>query len=203
MSEHYFSSKPTTKHDEKNIKASFFGRDYIFNTDSGVFSKNRVDFGTSLLIKSFDMPIEANVLDLGCGYGPIGVVVSTNLKKGKVVLADINERAVQLAKENIILNKHLLSNNVEVLIKQSFSFSDIDNEVFDYILLNPPIRTGKTVIYQMFEEAINHLKDNGELWIVIQRKQGAESAIKKLSSIYKDVVEVNKDKGYVIIKSIK
>lgn len=203
MSEHYFSQKPTTEHDEKNIKVSFFGNDYTFKTDSGVFSKDRVDFGTSLLIKSFDKPDDADVLDLGCGYGPIGIIVSSTLKKGRVVLADINERAVQLARENIVLNRHLISKNVEVIVKQSFSFNDLGNERFDYILLNPPIRTGKTVIYQMFEDANNYLKENGELWIVIQKKQGAESAIKKLNSIYKEVTAVNKDKGYVIVKSVK
>lgn len=203
MSEHYFSNKPTAEHNEKNIRANFFGRDYIFKTDSGVFSKNRVDFGTSLLIKSFEMPDDAYVLDLGCGYGPIGVVISSNLKKGKVVLTDVNERAIQLARENIKLNQNFIGKDVEVIVKQSFSFNNLGNELFDYILLNPPIRTGKAVIYQMFEEAIDYLKDNGELWIVIQKKQGAESAINKLSSLYKEVIEVDKDKGYVIVKSVK
>lgn len=203
MSEHYFSNKPTAEHNEKNIRANFFGHDYIFKTDSGVFSKNRVDFGTSLLIKSFEMPDDAYVLDLGCGYGPIGVVISSNLKKGKVVLTDVNERAIQLARENIKLNQNFIGKDVEVIVKQSFSFNNLGNELFDYILLNPPIRTGKAVIYQMFEEAIDYLKDNGELWIVIQKKQGAESAINKLSSLYKEVIEVDKDKGYVIVKSVK
>lgn len=202
MTEHYYSEKPIVDHDEKLIDFSMDEKKFVFKTDAGVFSKNRVDFGTSLLINSFDPPIEGRILDLGCGYGPVGVILASYLEKGKVVLADINERAIDLAKGNLQRNKSLISLDIEISVKKSNGFDNI-TESFNYILLNPPIRAGKETIYQLYEDAYEHLNDKGEFWIVVQKKQGAPSSIKKLEEIYMEVEVISKSKGYYIIKSIK
>ncbi|OEF96407.1 16S rRNA methyltransferase [Vulcanibacillus modesticaldus] len=203
MVNHYYSEKPNVGHDEKIIKSIFHNREFIFKTDAGVFSKNRVDFGSSLLIETFPVPNEAKILDLGCGYGPIGIIISSQLSKGEVHLVDINERAIELAKHNLITNQHHIGNNIEVYVKQSDGFTKIEERDFNYILLNPPIRAGKKLIHELFEQSYHHLSDKGELWIVIQKKQGAPSAIKKLEATFSQVDIVEKKKGYFIIKSTK
>lgn len=202
MSEHYYTASPTTKHNENYIQIEFFHRKFTFKTDAGVFSKNRVDYGSTLLINTFGLDKRGEILDLGCGYGPVGIVLATTMETGKVLLADINERAVSLARENLKVNNHMINKNVYTEVIQSDGFNMIQG-VFDYILLNPPIRTGKAVIYHLFEEAYKHIKVGGELWIVIQKKQGAESAIKKLSTLFSIVETVNKEKGYYVIKNTK
>lgn len=203
MTEHYYKENPNSHHDEKLISANFFNKKFIFKTDAGVFSKNRVDFGSSLLVTSLQDLSEGKILDLGCGYGSIGIVIASLLNNGKVLLTDVNRRAVDLANHNIDLNRTLINKNIEILASQSTGFSNIFDDNFDVILLNPPIRAGKEVINQMFAEAYNHLKDKGELWIVIQKKQGGPSAFKRLKSIFSQVEQVNHSKGYHIYKSIK
>jgi len=203
MTEHYFNENPMVEHDEKMIKAVFFDKEFNFKTDAGVFSKNGVDYGTSLLISDFGVTDESKILDLGCGYGPIGIVTAARLLKGQVVFADINERAVDLTKYNLVLNKHLINNDVKVQVIKTQNFINIKEKQFDYILLNPPIRAGKETVYKLFNDSWRHLKEKGELWIVIQKKQGALSAIKKLKTIFSAVNEVQRKKGYYIVKSVK
>lgn len=195
MTEHYFSKKPQSKSMPKVWSYEIEGASYKFTSDVGVFSKNEIDFGTSLLIKNFKKPpIKGDILDLGCGYGPIGITVASRYKDRKIVMADINERAVMLSKENIALN-HI--KNAEVM--QSDRFSNLQEQSFAAILTNPPIRAGKKVIYQMFEESKEALLKNGELWIVIQKKQGAESTMEKLESLFGNVERVKRSKGYFIL----
>lgn len=203
MNDHYFTQQPQVKHDEKYISVRFFDKNFIFKTDAGVFSKDRVDFGSTLLIESFEIPKEGKILDLGCGYGPIGISISSQMQAGEVILADINERAINLAIENAKKNSNHINQQVKLTIIQSDGFEKIEDTNFDYILLNPPIRTGKLSIYKMFREAYEYLNKDGELWIVIQKKQGAPSAIKELESIFSKVEEVERSKGYHIIKSLK
>lgn len=199
MSEHYFSSHPQSKSAPKLWTYEIDGIKYQFTSDIGVFSKNEVDFGTSLLIEHFRSPeIEGEILDLGCGYGPIGIAVATKYPDRKVLMADINERAVALSKQNIVLNQVA---NAEVI--QSDRFSNINDKSFAAVLINPPIRAGKQVIYSMFEESHEVLLENGELWIVIQKKQGAPSAMKKMEELFGNVERVGRSKGYFILRSIK
>jgi len=198
VSEHYYTPKPTVEHKLQVVEAELRGRTLKFQTDAGVFSKSGIDYGSELLIESMRLPTDARVLDMGCGYGPIGLSAALLATDGIVTMADVNERALQLAADNAKLN-HVMN----VRMVQSDLFAGLIDEVFTHILTNPPIRAGKQVVHRLFDEAYDHLEDNGELWIVIQKKQGAASAFSKLEERFKKVDEIEKSKGYRIIRAIK
>lgn len=199
MSEHYYSEKPQSKSAPKTWEFELRGHSYTFTSDDGVFSKNRVDFGTQLLINQFKEPaIPGQILDLGCGYGPIGITIAHHYPDRTVVMADINERAIQLAQKNVAANS---VKNARVVL--SNRFANLAADSFAAIVTNPPIRVGKKVIYKMFAECKDALSEQGELWIVIQRKQGAPSAKKELERLFDFVEVVAKDKGYFIYRMIK
>lgn len=194
--EHYYTKNSATDHDLGTIEYRIGGKVLTLTTDAGVFSKKRVDFGSMLLIESIPN-IEGTVLDMGCGYGPIGLSVALINPDAQVTMVDINERAVGLA------NLNAKNNNItNVDIIQSDGYSSVTG-TFDMILSNPPIRTGKNVIYPMFEKSYEFLNKDGEFYIVIQKKQGAESAKKKISEIYGNCDIVGKDAGYMILKAKK
>lgn len=199
---HYFSENPEIKSEKKIIKYEVENKKFELITDNGVFSKNKVDFGTDVMLKNFlkeniNRKEKFSLLDIGCGYGVVSVVLKTFFTNIELTLSDVNERALELSKEN------LKKNNIENfnLIK-SFSFENID-ENFDVILSNPPIRTGKTVIFQIYEESFNHLNKNGEFYCVIQTKHGAKSTQKKLEEIFGNCETLDIDGGYRIYRSIK
>ncbi|MEI3607895.1 class I SAM-dependent methyltransferase [Pseudogracilibacillus sp. SE30717A] len=199
VSDHYYSEHPQSESITETKQVKLNNHTFTFTTSSGVFSKKGIDFGTKLLIESFRAPdISGDVLDLGCGYGPIGISVAFQYKNRDILMVDINERAVSLAEENIIQNK--ITN---ALAKQSNGFENVKRKSFAAIITNPPIRAGKKVIYTFFEDSLDFLKEKGELWIVIQKKQGAPSAITFLSSLFSNVEVVEKEKGYYIIRAIK
>lgn len=198
MTEHYFSKKPQSKSMPNTWDYKLRGRNYSFISDVGVFSKGEVDYGTRLLIEQFEEPaISGDVLDLGCGYGPIGIALADHYQNRKVVMVDINERAIELARQNA-LNNH--TGNIEVI--ESNRFSRLANRSFAAIVTNPPIRAGKEVVHKMFEESSQALLEHGELWVVIQKKQGAPSAKNKLESLFGNVEVFSRSKGYFILKAI-
>ncbi|MFX0561377.1 class I SAM-dependent methyltransferase [Tepidibacillus infernus] len=203
MSEHYYTQSPNVAHDERWFKANFYNKIFTFKTDAGVFSKQRVDFGTSLLIETVKLSNHKKILDMGCGYGPVGITIASLLDHGYVLFVDINERAINLTKENIRLNQSLINQQVSLEVKHSNGFDHIDKKNFDLIMLNPPIRAGKSVVFELFEGAFNHLREGGEFWIVIQKKQGAPSATNKLNTLFSSVEIVARSKGYYIIKNTK
>ncbi len=199
VSDHYYSEHPQSENITETKQVKINNHTFTFTTSSGVFSKKGIDFGTKLLIDSFRTPdIHGDILDLGCGYGPIGIALAHQNEHRNIKMVDINERAVSLAEKNIIQN-----NITNAQVKQSNGFENIKNSTFAAILTNPPIRAGKKVIYHFFEKSHFFLNDNGELWIVIQKKQGAPSTITFLSAIFSDVEVVEKKKGYYIIRAIK
>lgn len=194
--EHYYSSKPTTAHNINNIDYTLKGHELRFMTDSGVFSKGRVDFGSDLLIRSIPS-LEGRVLDLGCGYGPIGISLAFFNDSAYIEMVDINERAVDLAKKNIVFNG---ISNAEAFI--SNGFTNVSHK-FNTIVTNPPIRAGKKLIYSLFEESREYMHTGGMLYIVIQKKQGAPSAIRKLEDIFGNCTIIDRKKGYQILRSVK
>ncbi|MFH5186647.1 class I SAM-dependent methyltransferase [Paenibacillus sp. TAB 01] len=198
MSNHYYTQKPTVAHDLHTIEEQLRGRKFTFVTDAGVFSKKGVDYGSKVLIEAMELPVDARVLDVGCGYGPIGLAAAALVPEGHVTMVDINERAVELAKQNAVRNQ---ISNVE--IKQSDRLAEVMGSRYDVVLTNPPIRAGKEVVHSIFEQAYEVLKPGGSLWVIIQKKQGAPSAFAKLESLFSKVKELGKDKGYRILKAEK
>ena len=177
---------------------NFLDHQFKFHTDSGVFSKNYIDFGSFTLLKAFKPnTIDLPVLDMGAGYGPIGIVISKIYKK-KVYMAEINPRAFDL------LNKNIKENNVDCISLHSDLFEKIDdNQLFSSILTNPPIRAGKKVIYAIYDNSYNHLAKDGELWVVIKKEHGAPSTKAHLEELFGNCEVVMKNKGYYILKSKK
>lgn len=198
MADHYYTNRPTTAHDRKEWDAVLRGSKLRFVSDAGVFSKGGVDYGSRTLIESLTIPVDAKVLDVGCGYGPIGLSAARIASQGHVTMIDVNTRAVELARENALLNG--ISN---ITVIESDLFEVLEEKDYDVVVTNPPIRAGKDVVHAIFEGAYERLRSGGALWIVIQKKQGAPSAKQKLEELFGEVVEVTKDKGYRIYKAIK
>jgi 16S rRNA (guanine1207-N2)-methyltransferase len=193
MSHYFTSNNDDLKSLEKNVYIKIKNQSFSFLTDHGVFSKKGLDFGSRLLIESvLDIPAK-RVLDLGCGFGPIGIIYQSNYPEAKVLMVDVNDRAVKLAIKNSKLNK------VKPEVKISDGFNEVNGQ-FDLILSNPPIRAGKKVIYRFFEDAKDILTEDGLFIFVINKNQGAPSAIKKCETIYDSVEVINKKSGYYIIK---
>ncbi|MBP2242863.1 16S rRNA (guanine1207-N2)-methyltransferase [Cytobacillus eiseniae] len=199
MSEHYYSKVQNVESDPQVRDFAIHNQSFRFKTDNGVFSKKEVDFGSRLLLETFEMPpIDGNILDVGCGYGPIGLSIAKQMKDRIVHMVDVNERALLLARDNATLNE------VEnVCIYESDRLDNVSGNKFAAILTNPPIRAGKRVVHDIFEQSHDCLLPGGELWVVIQKKQGAPSAISKMSELYSEVETVVKKKGYFIIKAKK
>lgn len=190
---HYFTND-YVKSNPKEITFKIKNQTYHFYTDSGVFSKKGLDFGTRSLLESIPIDrIKGKVLDFGCGYGPIGIYIAKNTD-AIVHMIDINKRSVDLVKQNALLNK------VNVNVYESDIYSSVIDK-FDFIITNPPIRIGKIKLYEILFDAKKYLNDNGELWIVINKDQGAKSLVNDLSEKYK-VQIVEKNKGFFIIRAI-
>lgn len=197
MTEHYYSKQPQSDQKIATIDCRLRNQPFQFLTSSGVFSKKGVDFGTRLLIETFRAPnIDGDILDLGCGYGAIGIALAKSYPDRHITMVDINERAVTLAGKNA--ERHDATN---VTMMQSDGFEQLAGRSFAAILTNPPIRTGKKTVQRLLRESMNYLIDHGELWIVVQKKQGAPSMQQFLSEIYAEVEVVARKKGYYIIKA--
>lgn len=188
---HYFENDENVKSKEKTIHFELFNKLYTFKTDNNVFSKQGLDFGTRTLLENIDIKnINGDVLDFGCGYGPIGITIKSNINCN-VDMIDINNRALNLAKKNALLNQ------VDVNIFESNIYSNVDKK-YDYIITNPPIRVGKKILYEILFKAKEHLKLNGHLIFVINKAQGAKSTIKDLEQTY--IIKVlGKNKGFFVI----
>ncbi|RSK25538.1 class I SAM-dependent methyltransferase [Bacillus sp. HMF5848] len=198
MTEHYYTNSPSVESNRQSWVFSLKGHTLKFTVDNGVFSKKEVDFGSRVLIEAFKVAeIEGPILDVGCGYGPIGLVIAKDNPNRIVHMVDVNERAVELATINAESNQ--ISN---VKVYMSDALSAVENN-FASILTNPPIRAGKQVVHKIFEQSFDALLPDGELWVVIQKKQGAPSAIDKLKQLFSRVDIVEKQKGYYIIRAKK
>lgn len=198
--EHYFTNDPSVKSEERILNYRIGEKELTFISDNGVFSKNHVDFATDFLIKTIFHEIKGNLLDIGCGYGVIGITMACISDATKVKMIDINRRALDLARKNAIQNH--VAESVEIIESDSFS-SINDDEFFDMIITNPPIRAGKTVIYEMYEKSHQHLRENGRLYLVINKKHGAPSTISYLKTFFREVEIMDKKAGFHVIKCIK
>ena len=196
----YYSSKPTSESKRESWKTKINGKDFKFTTDAGVFSKNAIDQGSeALMITGAEQAYpEGNILDLGCRYGPVGVYLGKAFPERTIEMIDVNERALELSKLNTGQNGVA---NVEIY--QSNIYENVENKEFAAILSNPPIRAGKQVVHEILEKAHDHLVVGGQLLIVIQKKQGAPSAKKKMEAVFGNFERINLDKGYWVLASTK
>ena len=193
MPDHYYTEMPTSAHDERRIALRALGNDLTFITDAGVFSRDGLDRGTEVLLDALPA-LSGRVLDLGCGWGAVGVALGKRWPGLDIVMTDINSRAVELARRN------LTENGVKATVVQGDGFAAVEGR-FDAIVTNPPIRAGKAVIYGLFAQARDHLKPDGALYVVIRKQQGAPSALKYLKEIYARAETVGRGSGFHVLRA--
>ena len=191
----YYAENPDAAHDIHELRVDLLGEKMTFLTDAGVFSKKMVDFGSQLLLKCLEVNQGETVLDVGCGYGPLGLSLAKAYGV-QATIVDINNRALDLARQNAERNK------VSATIFQSNIYEQVEG-TFDHVISNPPIRAGKQVVHEIIEESKDFLETGGDLTIVIQKKQGAPSAKSKMEEVFGNCEILKKDKGYYILRSVK
>ncbi|MHC1786003.1 MAG: class I SAM-dependent methyltransferase [Christensenellales bacterium] len=191
--EQYFAASPHSESQATAFLLQYGGRAFRFLTDSGVFSKGELDQGTRTLLDALPARIGGSVLDLGCGWGPVGVIIGALHPQAAVMMTDVNERAVSLARQNA------QANGVPAQVGQSDGFEQIRGR-FHLIALNPPIRAGKETVYRLFRECALHLHEDGAVYIVIRKQQGAASAAKYLEGLFRNVETVARKAGFHVIK---
>lgn len=190
---HYYTDNSDLEKNEKDFHFVFDGHSYTFTTYSGVFSKDKIDYGSFAFLKILvNQDLGKRILDLGCGYGPIGIILKSKFKEIEIEMIDVNPRAIELTGINASKNK------VEVKTYVSDLYSNVSGK-FDTIVTNPPIRTGKENIYKIFTEAYDYLDEKGSLYVVIRKQQGAKSAVKKIEEIFGNCTIIARDKGYFVL----
>jgi 16S rRNA G1207 methylase RsmC len=194
MTEHYFTEKPKSKIDLGIIRTYLRGRLFEFLTASGVFSKTRIDLGTCLLIESMNLPEKGYALDIGCGYGPVGIVAAVYNPKLHVVMTDLNERALWLAKENAKRNK---AENVEV--RKGFLYEPVKDMKFETILSNPPTTAGMKIVLPIIEQAPQHLAKDGLLQIVVRSKISGKRLTTKIKETFGNIQILARQSGYRVL----
>ena len=211
MTMHYYSRNPQAESRHATViynlsNGSPIPRQIAFITDSGVFSRDRVDFGTDLLIRSLP-PLGGRALDLGCGYGAAGISLALLNPGVEMWFSDINERAVELCRENysniVAQSAKSLSVPIDKRVKCSEGLVEFDDLQFDSIITNPPVRAGKSKIFQLYGEAYGHLLNGGALYVVIQKKQGMQSTHKELERLFGNCKDIARKAGYHVLQAIK
>ncbi|MBB6067647.1 class I SAM-dependent methyltransferase [Methanococcus maripaludis] len=194
---HYFSENPDSKHDESTISGMLRGKRFSFKTDSGVFSPKKIDKGTIILVEELELSKDDDVLDVGCGYGVIGISIADEVNS--VTMTDLNNRSVGLTRKNIKLNGKS-EKNIEVF--QGDLFEKVSNKKYGVIISNPPIKAGKELIHKIILKGHDLLNENGSIWVVIQTKHGAKSLTKYMEEIFGNVETVTISGGYRVLKSV-
>lgn len=199
---HYYDEDPSVISNEQRIQYQLKHHKIDLITDNGVFSKDKVDYGSDVLVQTFlkthPPGPSKRIADVGCGYGPANPAAIGTLL---CCLAVASSTGCEIS---ILVEKNKKLNGIDnVIVKESDALSAVEDKSFDFILTNPPIRAGKETVHRIFEQALHRLESNGELFVVIQKKQGMPSAKKRMNELFGNVEVVNKDKGYYILRSIK
>lgn len=194
MNDQYYTADPSSQ--SRPVACAFPYRGYGLNfmTDAGVFSKGELDQGTRLLLDALPA-LNGEVLDLGCGWGAIGVSLAKANPDCHVVMADVNHRALGLSRDN------LTRNGVQAEVIESDGMAALMERRFDAVVTNPPIRAGKQVIYKMFADSASCLNPGGALYLVIRKQQGAESCMKYLKTLFAQVEKISKSSGFWVLKA--
>lgn len=198
MAEQYFSRRPTSTRKRKEIHALLRNHPFTFWTDAGVFSRDRVDRGSELLLQALEVGACELILDLGCGYGVLGIVAARLSEGGRVILTDVNERALALVRANLETNR---VTNAEVRLGDLYE--PVAGLAFDHILCNPPIRAGRRIVDRMIRGAPEHLHDGGKLWLVARTKQGADSLRARMAEAFGNADVVKRGSGFKVLRSIR
>lgn len=195
MNDHYYTVDPHSAHDVRRVAFTALGNSLQFDTDAGVFSRDGLDTGSRVLMEALPV-LNGRVLDLGCGWGAVGVTIKKRWPQIDLVMTDVNQRAVDLSRSNLALN------GVTAETLQGDGFENVTGS-FDFVITNPPIRAGKQAIYAMFADARDRLHPGGRLYIVIRKQQGAPSALKYLREIFAQSEVIAREAGFWVIESTK
>lgn len=194
---HYYTNNTDLKSETRIITFDYQDKRLEFLSDLGVFSKDSIDYGSRVLLSTFDKLENVTLLDVGCGYGTLALSLASVGENVSCTLVDVNDRALDLASQNA--QRFNLEN---VIIKNSSCYEEVDG-YYDVIISNPPIRAGKKIVHEILSGACDHLNPNGYIRVVIQKKQGAPSAKTKMEEVFGNCEVIKKDKGYFILQSIK
>ena len=192
----YYEDNQDLSHDFQTLTVDLLGLSMRFKTDRGVFSKNGIDYGSRVLLENYQPEGAKTLLDVGCGYGTLGLTLAKKFDLS-VTMVDVNSRALDLCRQNAIDNA---VSNTEIELSNIY---EAVSEKYDAIISNPPIRAGKEVVHEILTGAFDYLNDGGHLTIVIQKKQGAPSAQRKMEEVFGNCQLVARDKGYFIPRSYK
>ena len=198
MGEHYFAARPKSRRRPAEIQVAIRGHAFTFGTDAGVFSGGQIDRGTELLLNALEIGPCELFLDLGCGYGAIGIVAARLSEGGHVILTDVNERAVALARKNVAANG---VGNAEVRL--GTLYEPVAGLAFDHILCNPPIRAGRKVVDGIVAEAPTHLLGGGRFWLVARTRQGADSLRQRMAHAFGTAEIVKRGSGFKVLRATK
>ena len=190
----YFTREPSSESRPVICQFEDRGRKYVFETDAGVFSRGEVDQGTEILLKALP-DLEGDILDLGCGWGVVGTCLKGRNPDARIVMVDVNLRALELSRKNLSRN----GASAEVL--ESDGFEGIRDRTFDAVVTNPPIRAGKEKVYEMLGDAARSLKSGGQLFVVIRKQQGAESCMRYLKTLFDEVEKIDRSAGYWVLQA--
>jgi len=196
--EHYFTPDPSAHERPRHFTVVLRGQEFTLATEAGVFSRERVDRGSRLLIAHMIVSPADQVLDLGCGYGIVGLVAARLAPQGRVTMVDINARAVRLAQVNLRANG---IRNAEVLLGDGFD--PVAGRRFDAIAINPPVRAGFALIHRLIEEAQEHLRAGGRFYLVGRTRQGVKRLAEKMRLVFGDVEEIAKGGGYRVYLALR
>lgn len=193
---HYYTENNDLISEPERFVFNYRDKALTFISDNGVFSKKMIDYGSRVLLEAISIDSsKKTLLDMGCGYGTFGIALKSVYPFLEIDMVDVNDRALNLANENLKLN------NISADVYLSNTYDEVKNK-YDLIVTNPPIRAGKEVVTRILVESKKYLNLNGEIWVVIQKKQGAPSAKKNLESVFKKVDIIKRDKGYYILRAI-
>ena len=198
MGEQYFERRPASRRRPAELHVTIRGESFAFRTDAGVFSRSGLDRGTELLLEALDVGPCELILDLGCGYGAIGIAAARWSEGGHVILTDVNERALGLARANVAANRVPSAE-----VRPGPLYEPVAGMAFDHIVSNPPLRAGRATVDRIVAEAPAHLLSGGSLWLVARTRQGADALRSRMEGIFGNAIVAKRGSGYKVLRSTK